>query len=70
MYKVFEIKGGTKEGKDGYEVFWCPSAPVHYNDRVPYNGRIYPQKQGAYRKCKQLNDETKPHKAVERKEPS
>jgi hypothetical protein len=50
MYKVFEVEGC------GFQIFWCPSAPIHYNDRVPYNDKIYPQRQGAYRKCKQLNN--------------
>jgi hypothetical protein len=49
MYKVFEVEGG-------FQVFWCPSAPTHYNDKVPYSDKVYPQRQGAYRKCKQLND--------------
>ena len=49
-YKVFLVEG------KGYQIFWCPSAPIHYNDKVPYNARFYPQKQGAYRRCKALND--------------
>ncbi len=51
MYKVFKVAGG-------YQIFWCPSAPTHYTDKVPYNDRIYPQRQGAYRKCHQLNTGT------------
>lgn len=52
-YKVFEVD--TDKGKQ-YQIFWCPSAPIHYNDKIPYNDKLYPQRQGAYRKCKQLND--------------
>lgn len=50
-YKVFDVPGG-------YQIFWCPSAPIHYNDKIPYSDHIYPQRQGAYRKCKQLNEGT------------
>ncbi len=48
-YKVFPVAGG-------FRIFWCPSAPTHYNDKVPYDGKVYPQKQGAYRRCKTLNE--------------
>jgi hypothetical protein len=43
MYEVFKVEGG-------WQVFWCPSAPTHYSDKVPYDGHIYPQRQGAYRR--------------------
>lgn len=46
--KVFAVDGG-------YEIFWCPSAPIHYADRVPYDGKIYTKSQAAYRKCKRIN---------------
>ncbi len=52
-YKVFEVQDAAGEKK--YQIFWCPSAPMHYTDRVPYTDRLYPQRQGAYRKCRQLN---------------
>ena len=57
MYRVFPVKGG-------YQIFWCP----HYNDKDartederfadarPSSKKIYPQKQGAQRRKKQLND--------------
>lgn len=51
MYKVFEVEGG-------FQVFWCKSAPTHYNDKEPYSEKVYRYRQGAYRKCKQLNDGT------------
>ncbi len=47
MYKVFAVEGG-------WQVFWCPSAHLHYDDKRPYDGRIYPQRPAAYRRCKQL----------------
>lgn len=47
-YRVFEV-----EGK--FEIFYCPSAPLHYNDRVSYDGKLYSKRQAAYRRCKQLN---------------
>lgn len=59
-YKVFPVEGG-------FQIFWCPSAPIHYNDKIPYNDRVYPQKQGAYRRCKALNErltQSKPAKDV------
>jgi hypothetical protein len=49
MYRVFEVEGG-------YQIFWCPSAPVHYADKVPYDGKVYTKRQAAYRRCKQLNE--------------
>ncbi len=49
MYKVFEVPGG-------YEIFWCPSAPIHFNDKIPYDGKVYSKKQAAYRRLKQLNE--------------
>lgn len=50
MHKVFQVDGG-------FQIFWCPSHPQHYTDKVPANDRIYRQKQAAYRRCKQLNEE-------------
>jgi hypothetical protein len=50
MYKVFKVEGG-------YQIFWCPSAPYHFNDRVPYNDHIYTGgPAAAYRYVKKLND--------------
>lgn len=54
-YKVFKVK--DKDGVDGWEIFWCPSAPVHFDDRKVYDGKVYPQRAGAYRRVKQLNNE-------------
>jgi hypothetical protein len=56
VYKVFDVPGG-------YQIFWCPSAPIHYNDRIPYNGKIYSKKQAAYRRNKQLNEQLKAPKS-------
>ena len=53
MYKVFEV--ATEEGKK-YQIFWCPSAPHTYTDKVPYTDRLYPHRQAAYRMCKKLNE--------------
>jgi hypothetical protein len=52
MYKVFKVEGG-------YEIYWCPSAPVHYNDKIPYDGKVYSTNSAAYRRVKQLNDALK-----------
>lgn len=52
MYKVYEVTGG-------YQIFWCPSAPIHFNDRTSYDGRVYKHKAAAYRRVKQLNDALK-----------
>lgn len=49
MYKVIPVEGG-------FQIFWYPSAPTHYNDGVPYNDKVYSKRQAAYRKCKQLED--------------
>ena len=49
-YKVFKVEGG-------WEIFWCPSAPLHYDDRKVYDGKVYPQRPGAYRRVSQLNKE-------------
>ena len=59
MYKVFPVEGG-------YEIFWCPSAPTHFNDRIPYDGKIYPQKQAAYRRRKKLEEDTEKYPAVQK----
>lgn len=60
IYKVFKVEGG-------YQIFWCPSAPVHYADRTPYDGKVYPQRAGAYRRVKQLNDELEKFSQEEKK---
>lgn len=49
MYKVFAVEGG-------FEIFWCPSAPYHFNDKIPYDGKVYAHRAAAYRRVKQLND--------------
>jgi hypothetical protein len=53
MYKVFQVE----ENPDRWEIFWCPQAPIHFNDRVPYDGKKYSTRAAAYRRVKQLNDE-------------
>ncbi len=50
MYKVFAVEGG-------YEIFWCPSAPTHFSDKIPYDSKVYSKRQAAYRRCKQLNEQ-------------
>lgn len=41
-FRVFHVE-------DGYEVYWCPSAPLHYEDKIPANsGKVYTKKQAAY----------------------
>lgn len=61
MYKVFEVPGGYQIL--GYQIFWCPSAPMHYQDKIPHDGKIYPQRQAAYRRKKQLEEELVKKKA-------
>ncbi len=58
MYKVFAVESG-------FEIFWCPSAPTHFNDRVPYDGKIYSKRQAAYRRAKQLNEALEEEKKKE-----
>lgn len=57
MYKAFAVEGG-------FEIFWCPSAPIHFNDKIPYDGKVYPQRQAAYRRVKQLNDRLKKEQQI------
>lgn len=52
MYKVFKVGGE-------YQIFWCPNAPTHFMNKVPYDGKLYSTKAAAYRRVKQLNDELK-----------
>ncbi len=62
MYKVFPVEGG-------YQIFWCPSAPLHFNDKIPYDGKVYSKKQAAYRKVKQLREQLEAaEKPAEKKE--
>lgn len=61
MYKVFAVEGG-------FEIFWCSSAPIHYNDKVSYDGKIYSTRAAAYRRVKQLNDARKEKQTGEQKE--
>lgn len=55
MYRVFPVEGG-------YQIFWCPSAPHHYTDKVAYidpknvsKHGIYTKRQAAYRRITELN---------------
>ena len=48
-FKVFPVEGG-------YEVFWCPSAPMHYADKIPHDGKVYSTRQAAYRRKQHLNE--------------
>lgn len=59
-YKVFKVS----EEPERWEIFWCPQAPVQFEDRIPYNRKLYTTKAAAYRRVKQLNDELE-----EKKEP-
>ncbi len=61
MYKVFPVE-------NGFEIFWCPSAPVHYADKVPYKGKVYSKRQAAYRRVKQLNADRQEQKSEEKGE--
>jgi hypothetical protein len=61
MYRVYRVKGG-------FQIFYCPSAPRHYNDKVPYDGKVYTKQQAAYRKIAHIrkalaatSDEVKRH---------
>lgn len=49
MFKVFPVEGG-------YQIFWCPSAPMHYADKIPHDDKVYSKKQSAYRRKKQLQE--------------
>ena len=57
MFKVFRVPY-EKNGKvkEGYEIFWCPSAPMHYQDKIPHDGKIYVYRQSAYKHMKKLRD--------------
>jgi hypothetical protein len=50
MHKVIKVEGG-------YQIFWYPFAPVHFNDGIPYDGKIYSKKQAAYRKLAQIKEQ-------------
>lgn len=49
-FKVYRVEGG-------YQIFWCPSAPMHYADKIPHDGKVYSKKQAAYRRAKQLTED-------------
>lgn len=49
MYKVVKVEGG-------WQIFWYPSAPIHWNDGIPYDGKVYSTRPAAYRRYKQLKD--------------
>jgi hypothetical protein len=53
-YKVYPVEGG-------YQIFWCPSAPVYYTDRIPYDGKVYSKRQAAYRRARQLTEGRSQH---------
>lgn len=57
MFKVFKVKV-MEDGKleDRYQIFWCPSAPMHYADKIPHSEKIYKYRQAAYRRKKQLQE--------------
>jgi hypothetical protein len=46
-FRVYPVEGG-------YQIFWCPSAPMHYADRIPHDDKVYSKRQAAYRRAKQL----------------
>ncbi len=52
MFKVFKVEGG-------WEVFWCPSAPRHYQDKIPHDGKVYTEKSAAYRRVAKLKQQLK-----------
>lgn len=58
MFRVFEVPRSSGEGKSekGYQIFWCPSAPLHYADKIPHDEKVYAHKQAAYRRKKQLEE--------------
>jgi hypothetical protein len=65
MYRVFSVP-------EGYQVFWCPSAPVHYNDREVYidpknvrNNGVYTKRQAAYHRASELNKQLRDTKKTE-----
>ncbi len=49
MYKVFPVEAG------GFQIFWCPSWPVHVGDKQPYSEKVYAHKQAAYYRAGILN---------------
>lgn len=51
-FKVYQVEGG-------YEIFWCPSAPLHYQDKIPHDGKVYKHKQAAYRQVSKLRAKLK-----------
>lgn len=55
-FKVYPVEGG-------YEIFWCPSAPMHYQDKVPHDGKVYSTRSAAYRRKAQLSEELKARQA-------
>jgi hypothetical protein len=61
MFRVYPVEGG-------YQIFWCPSAPMHYSDKIPHDDKIYTKRQAAYRRKKQLDEELARRKAEERKD--
>lgn len=57
MFKVFEVPKEV-EGKteQWYQIFWCPSAPMHYADKIPHDDKVYKHRQAAYRHKKRLEE--------------
>lgn len=63
MYKVFAVEGG-------FEIFWCPSSPIHYADKISYDGKVYSTRAAAYRRVKQLNDAREKQRAKRKEDKS
>jgi hypothetical protein len=55
MYKVFPVPGG-------FQIFWCPSWPVHVGDKQPHSAKVYAYKQAAYYRAGILNGGKKKEK--------
>ena len=59
MYKVFQTVKSDNAKENRWEIFWCPSAPYHFMDKLPHDGKAYSTRAAAYRRVKQLNDALK-----------
>ena len=60
-FRVYKVEGG-------YQIFWCPSAPMHYADRIAHDEKVYSKKQAAYRRSKQLTEELAARQAKQAQE--
>lgn len=56
-YKVEQVEGG-------WEVFWFPQAPTHYQEKIPVDGKVYTAKQAAYARKKKLEGKLKERLAL------